>query len=86
MLRSLVALPAFNMGLALALLALFIILIIRMKSTLLRVIALNVIIILIGVMQMLGNLVASPAFNIGLALTLLGLSIILIAREIKGKQ
>ena len=82
MLRSLVALPAFNFGLALALLALFIILIIRMKSTLLRIIALNVIVILIGVLLMLGNLVASPAFNIGLALTILALSIILITREI----
>ena len=85
MLRSLVALPAFNFVLALALLALFIILIIRMKSILLGIIVLNVIVILIGVLLMFGNLVASPAFNIGLALTIIGSSIILITREIKGR-
>ena len=49
------------------------------------IIVLNVIVILIGVMLMLRNLVASPAFNFGLAFTLLGLSIILITREINGK-
>ena len=76
---------AFNFVLALALLALFIILIIRMKSTLYGIIVLNVIVILIGVLLMLRNLVGSQAFNIGLALTILGLSIILITREIKGR-
>ncbi len=76
---------AFNFVLALALLALFIILIIRMKPILSKIMALNVIVILIGVLEMLGNLVGSLAFNIGLALTFLGLSIILIAREITGK-
>ena len=77
--------PAFNFVLALALVALYVILIIRMKSILSRIMALNVIVILIGVFQMFGNLVLSPAFNFGLALTILGLSIILIAREIIGK-
>ena len=76
---------AFNFVLALAVLALFIILIIKMKSTLLGIIVLNVMVILIGVLLMLRNLVASLAFNIGLALTLLGLSIILIIRDINGK-
>ncbi len=85
MLRSLVALPAFNFVLALALVALYVILIIRMKSILSRIMALNVIVILIGVFEMFGSIVGSPAFNIGLALTFLGLSIILIAREINGK-
>ena len=45
----------------------------------------NVIVILIGILLMFGNLVASPAFNIGLALTIIGVSIILITREIKGR-
>ena len=85
LLRSLVALPAFNFVLALALVALYVILIIRMKSILSRIMALNVIVILIGVLEMFGSLVGSSAFNIGLALTFLGLSIILIAREINGK-
>jgi hypothetical protein len=56
-----------------------------MKSTLLSIIGLNVIVILIGVLLMLRNLVASPVFNIGVAITILGLSIILIIREINGK-
>ncbi len=76
---------AFNFVLALALLALFIILIIRMKPILSKIMALNVIVIFIGVFEMFGSIVGTSAFNIGLAFTLLGLSMILIAREINGK-
>ena len=56
-----------------------------MKSTFLVIIVLNVIVILMGMFLMLRNLVGSQAFNFGLAFTILGLSIILITREINGK-
>ena len=56
-----------------------------MKSTLLGIIVLNVIVIFIGVFLMLRNLVGTQAFNFGLAFSILGLSIILITREINGK-
>ena len=57
----------------------------NMKSTLLGIIVLNVIVIFIGVFLMLRNLVGTQAFNFGLAFSILGLSIILITREINGK-
>jgi hypothetical protein len=57
-----------------------------MNSNLLGIIVLNAIVILVGVLLMLRNLVASPAFNIGLALAILGVTVILITREINEKQ
>lgn len=53
-----------------------------MKSTLLGIIVLNIAVILVGILLMLRNIVSSQAFNIGLALTFLALSIILLSREV----
>ena len=43
---------------------------------------LNVVVIIIGILLMIRNLVSTQAFNIGLALTILGLTNILIIRSI----
>jgi hypothetical protein len=57
-----------------------------MKSNLIGVMVLNLVVVLIGLLLMLRNLVSSTAFNIGLALTFLSLSIFLITKEINGKN